>query len=81
MKVLTKILKELEIDRITVHCLRHTHASVLLFKGLTIYYVSERLGHKDIQTTLNYYTHVLNELRYSDDKKALVFEKMKLSDV
>nr|WP_075261681.1 tyrosine-type recombinase/integrase [Geobacillus kaustophilus] len=36
----------------TCHGLRHTHASMLLFKGVNVKYVSQRLGHKDIVTTL-----------------------------
>ncbi|AMW99243.1 tyrosine-type recombinase/integrase [Rummeliibacillus stabekisii] len=78
-KKLSRILNDLGINQISPHGLRHTHASVLLYKGLTIYYVSERLGHKDIQTTLQSYTHVLDEMRERDDSKALkVFEEMNI---
>ena len=48
-KLLKNILVDLEIERITVHGLRHTHACVILYKKISIYYVSERLGHKDIE--------------------------------
>ncbi|QNB45881.1 tyrosine-type recombinase/integrase [Thermanaerosceptrum fracticalcis] len=41
------------------HDLRHTHATILLAAGEMINAVSERLGHADIQTTLNIYGHVL----------------------
>lgn len=76
-KLLRKTLKALKIDSITVHGLRHTHASVLLYKKASIHYVSERLGHADIETTLKDYTHVLKELREDDEKTAInVFEKM-----
>lgn len=51
---------------ITFHDLRHTHASLLLYKGVDIKTISERLGHSNISTTMNTYTHVLKEL----DKKA-----------
>lgn len=61
-KLLKKLLEELNINTsITVHGLRHTHGSILLFKKASIHYVSERLGHEDIQTTLTTYTHVLKE--------------------
>ena len=53
-----------------MHGLRHTHASVLLYKKISLYYVSERLGHGDIQTTLKEYTHVLSELRIEDQHQA-----------
>ncbi|RDW21008.1 site-specific integrase [Oceanobacillus arenosus] len=76
-KVLKGMLDELKIDTITVHGLRHTHASVLLYEGATPYYVSERLGHGDIETTMNTYSHVLKELRQRDEEMTTnVFEKM-----
>lgn len=62
-KLLKNILVDLEIERITVHGLRHTHACVMLYKKISIYYVSERLGHKDIETTHRHYAHVTKELR------------------
>ncbi|HFE9851837.1 TPA: tyrosine-type recombinase/integrase [Enterococcus faecalis] len=43
---------------INVHGFRHTHASLLFEAGATIKQVQERLGHSDIKTTLNIYTHV-----------------------
>lgn len=48
------------------HDLRHTHATVLISNGVDIKTVSERLGHSDIRTTLNKYTHVVSEV----DKRA-----------
>lgn len=76
-KLLKKLLDELNIEPITVHGLRHTHASVLLYKKATIQYVSERLGHSDIETTLKQYTHVLKELRLQDEQIAVkTFEEI-----
>ncbi|MEC1714993.1 tyrosine-type recombinase/integrase [Schinkia azotoformans] len=76
-KLLEKVLKELNIDPISVHGLRHTHASVLLYKKVSIYYVSERLGHSDIDTTMSYYSHVIKELRERDEKSTIeTFENM-----
>lgn len=66
--LLKKLLVELGIDPITLHGLRHTHASVLLYQKASIHYVSERLGHSDIETTLKKYTHVLKELRLQDEQ-------------
>lgn len=54
------------IRNIRFHDLRHTHASILLYLGVDIKTISERLGHTDIQTTLNIYADVLKEL----DKKS-----------
>ncbi|WP_099157570.1 tyrosine-type recombinase/integrase [Virgibacillus ndiopensis] len=76
-KLQKKILLELNIEPITVHGLRHTHASVLLYKKTSIHYVSERLGHSDIETTLKEYTHVLKELRVKDEQITVrTFENM-----
>jgi len=74
---LKQILKELNIQRVTIHELRHTHASVLLYQGVSVYYVSERLGHAGIETTMNHYAHLLNELREKDRKKTKdIFNRM-----
>ncbi|MGV0171115.1 site-specific integrase [Bacillus velezensis] len=76
-KILKKTLTDLKIEPISIHGLRHTHASVLLYKKISIYYVSERLGHAKIDTTLNYYSHIIKELREEDTRNTLdLFEKM-----
>lgn len=76
-KLLKKLLEELNIPAITVHGLRHTHGSILLYKKTSIHYVSERLGHGDIETTLKVYTHVLKELRIEDERLSVkTFEQM-----
>lgn len=46
-------------EKMRFHDLRHTHATILLSAGEMINAVSERLGHADIQTTLQIYGHVL----------------------
>ena len=43
---------------ITPHGFRHTHCSLLFESGASIKEVQERLGHKDIKTTMNIYAHV-----------------------
>lgn len=58
--------KRKKIPRIKFHDLRHTHATLLLYAGIDIKTISERLGHQNIQTTMNTYTHVIKEL----DEKA-----------
>lgn len=69
--VLRTLLKHLRIGDITMHGLRHTHASVLLYKGANIHSVSKRLGHADIQTTLDHYAHVLKEMEERDEAIAV----------
>ncbi len=75
-KALKGILDKLKINQISVHGLRHTHISVLLYRRLSVTYVSERAGHKDINTTLGTYAHVLKELREEDETAAVeIFEE------
>lgn len=76
-KLLKETLNNLGIKSISMHGLRHTHASLLLYKNISIHYVSERLGHGDIETTLREYTHVLKELREKEEQATIeIFEKM-----
>ena len=44
---------------ITIHDLRHTHASLLLSAGEPVKTVSERLGHASVTVTLTVYGHVM----------------------
>ncbi len=44
---------------VTFHELRHTHASLLLKHGISIQYVSQRLGHENIAITYKFYAHFL----------------------
>ena len=55
------ILKKYELPKITLHGFRHTHASLLFESGASIKEVQERLGHKDVKTTMNIYAHVTPE--------------------
>lgn len=68
-KVLKNTCTRLDIYPITMHALRHTHASVLLYHNLNIKYVSRRLGHTDIVTTLKTYGHILDELDQRESTK------------
>lgn len=43
------------------HLLRHTHATELIRAGWDMAHVQKRLGHADVQTTLNTYIHLLDE--------------------
>lgn len=51
------------LKQITFHALRHTHATLLIFNGENIKVISERLGHKNISTTLDTYTHVMEDMK------------------
>ena len=49
-------------DTITMHSLRHTHATQLLAAGVDAKTVSKRLGHSSVAFTLQTYVHVLDEV-------------------
>ena len=51
---------------ISIHGLRHTHASLLLFAGVTIASVARRLGHASMTTTQKTYLHIIHELESKD---------------
>lgn len=54
------------VPTITVHGLRHTHASLLLFAGVSIASVARRLGHSSMNTTQKTYLHIIQELENKD---------------
>ena len=60
-KWLRAIIKGSKLKPITVHGFRHSHASALFAGGASIKEVQDRLGHEDVQTTLNVYTHVTKD--------------------
>lgn len=64
--ILARHCRVLEIPVISVHGLRHTHASVLLFAGVSIGSVARRLGHASMTTTQKTYLHIIHELENQD---------------
>jgi integrase len=62
------------LSDIRLHDLRHTHATLLLMKGIPVKVVSERLGHASPTVTLTVYAHVLpgNQRDAADTFAALV---------
>ncbi|TDV24148.1 phage integrase family protein [Mycoplasmopsis mustelae] len=64
--ILQRRCKKADIPVITVHGLRHTHASILLYAGVSIASVARRLGHASMNTTEKVYLHIINELENKD---------------
>lgn len=64
--ILARHCRKAEIPVISVHGLRHTHASILLFAGVSIASVARRLGHSNITTTQKTYLHIIQELESKD---------------
>lgn len=60
-KVIKSIAKKAGIYPITAHGFRHTHATLLFASGMDIKQVQARLGHSNVQTTLNIYTHAMKD--------------------
>lgn len=65
-EILSRHCKKLNIPEISIHGLRHTHASILLFAGVSIASVARRLGHSSMTTTQKTYIHVIQELENRD---------------
>lgn len=67
-----RFMERTDIKKIRLHDLRHSSASTMLSEGVNMKVIQKRLGHKNIKTTLNTYSHVSTE---DDEKAANVFEK------
>ena len=59
LRRLQAICKKLNINQISFHGLRHTYATRLFESNIQIKTVQKLMGHTDIQTTMNIYTHVM----------------------
>jgi len=70
--ILKKVCDKYDFKFIPIHGFRHTHTSLLFESGITMEVVKDRLGHSDIQTTVNIYTHVTQK---NKDKTATQFAK------
>ena len=65
-KKFRKFLENNDLPHIRFHDLRHSHVTLLINSKVPIKVISERVGHSNINTTLNVYSHVLKEM----DKEA-----------
>ena len=74
-KVLKKLLKQcnITIPGFHFHNLRHTHASILLYKSVDLYATNQRLSHSNMSITAKLYAHMIDELK---DKTVNRIEKI-----
>ena len=49
--------------KLSTHMFRHTHVALLVEAGVPIKVISERLGHAKVDTTLDIYTHVTENMK------------------
>ena len=59
--------------KVTLHALRHTHASSLIAAGVDVLTISRRLGHASPTITLGVYRHLYSN---TDDRAAQIMEAM-----
>lgn len=69
--ILRRHCLSVDVPVITIHGLRHTHASILLYAGVSIASVAHRLGHASMTTTQKIYLHIIQELENTDIDKIM----------
>lgn len=76
-RALTALVEESNVPRITVHELRHTHATWLLSHGLPVKDVSARIGHAKASITLDTYAHIIPGMQDNavETVRGLLFKK------
>lgn len=63
--------RQAHVPEMTMHCLRHTHASILMYKEVSIQSISKRLGHASTDITQKVYLHLIEEMEIRDEKKVM----------
>ena len=57
--IFAKAIKEADVKKIRIHDLRHSCASLLISRGVSVVAVSKQLGHSNVEQTLNTYAHIM----------------------
>jgi Site-specific recombinase XerD len=63
LKAYKRDVKSSGLPHIRFHDMRHSHATLLLYKGINVKVISERLGHTKVGVTLDTYSHVLPSMQ------------------
>ena len=66
-----RAVRELKLPSISLHALRHTHASQLIASGMDVLTISRRLGHGSPTITLGVYGHLFSN---TDERAAQIIE-------
>lgn len=70
-KTLEVACNQCQIEPITIHKLRHTHASILLTQGIDEHVVAKRLGHSDTTMLHRVYGHLVEETEREDNERIM----------
>ncbi len=71
-KWFSAFVKRIGLPDVHIHSLRHTYASLMIADGTPLVVISRRLGHAQVSTTANIYSHVIAS---ADEKAAQISEK------
>ncbi|HDJ1466743.1 TPA: tyrosine-type recombinase/integrase [Clostridioides difficile] len=64
-----KFLEYKQLSHVKYHDLRHSRVTLLMNSHVPIKVISERVSHSNVNTTLNIYSHLLDEMdREASDK-------------
>nr|WP_318617134.1 tyrosine-type recombinase/integrase [Sporosarcina sp. YIM B06819] len=70
MNRLQRLLKHLDYNKyITPHGFRHTHTSLLIEAGANVKEIQQRLGHGDVDTTMDIYAHMTKNIEEKTSHK------------
>lgn len=64
------------VKKIRIHDLRHSNASLLIEMGISPVLIAERLGHENVETTLNTYSHL-----YPGKQDEIAVQMQKLHEI
>ena len=70
-----RIADDARLHHIRIHDFRHSHASLLANNGVNILEISRRLGHSNIEQTLNTYSHFYPQ---EEDKALSILNKIRV---
>ena len=68
---LKALCEKAAVPVISLHCLRHTHVSLLIYAGVSIASIAKRVGHSSVKTTQETYLHIIRELENQDNEKII----------
>jgi integrase len=72
-KAWERTMSSIGMPEITLHSLRHTHASMLIASGMDVLTISKRLGHSSPAITLGVYGHLIHG---SDERAAAIMTEV-----